>query len=285
MHRYVILIAVFLVFCGLSGCRTDDVSPLGADEEMRMTESYMRAYGVLTHADEAKTNKAKQDAISLYREALGRFESISKQHPDWRSHMVNYRIDYCRKSLALLGVVDESGEEDISPPPADNIKLPPELDTAVADERIDLSVVISSARFCLTHGEPGEAREFLMQAMKADPDNREVRLLMGVTQCKLGKYADAVMLLKELVREVPDDARARLVLGVAYFGLKKTEEARIEIDSALGLNPQFAEAHFNMAKVLSVGSSADREQAKEHYSKALKLGMPKDEGLEKLLED
>ena len=52
---------------------------------------------------------------------------------------------------------------------------------------------------------------------------------------------------------------------------------------AIAVNPDYAEAHFNLAVVYATNEPPAREQAKVHYKKATSLGAEPDAALEKLL--
>ena len=52
---------------------------------------------------------------------------------------------------------------------------------------------------------------------------------------------------------------------------------------ALAVNPDYADAHFNLAVVYATNEPPAKEQAKEHYKKATSLGVEPDSALEKLL--
>jgi len=52
---------------------------------------------------------------------------------------------------------------------------------------------------------------------------------------------------------------------------------------AINENPNYADAHFNLAVIYATSSPPSREQAKQHYATATKLGANPDPALEKLL--
>ena len=62
-------------------------------------------------------------------------------------------------------------------------------------------------------------------------------------------------------------------------------KAEAEFKSALAIDPSFGDAHFNLAVLYATSDPPDFEKAREHYAKALGRGIPKDAGLEKLLQN
>ena len=56
-----------------------------------------------------------------------------------------------------------------------------------------------------------------------------------------------------------------------------------EIRRSIELNPQYADAHFNLAVIYAKQRTPKVEMARYHYKKALDLGAPPDPELEALL--
>ena len=54
--------------------------------------------------------------------------------------------------------------------------------------------------------------------------------------------------------------------------------------NALEINPQYADAHFNLAVIYATSKPAAKQMAKTHYNKAMSLGAPPDASLEKMME-
>lgn len=62
------------------------------------------------------------------------------------------------------------------------------------------------------------------------------------------------------------------------------QEAEKEILQAIANNPDYADAHFNLAVILATTEPASKELAKRHYEKATTLGTQPNPSLEKLLQ-
>jgi Tfp pilus assembly protein PilF len=55
------------------------------------------------------------------------------------------------------------------------------------------------------------------------------------------------------------------------------------MNEAIAANPDYADAHYNLAVIYATAEPPSKEQAKVHYAKATSLGAEADPSLEKLL--
>ena len=90
----------------------------------------------------------------------------------------------------------------------------------------------------------------------------------------------------------PDDrvaARSRKTptahnyLGITASQKGYAEAAEDELQKAIALNPNYADAHFNLAVVFATKQPPDKARAREHYNAAVRLGASPDPTLEKLI--
>jgi len=81
----------------------------------------------------------------------------------------------------------------------------------------------------------------------------------------------------------PKSATAHNYLGITASQKGWQEAAEKEILEALANNPNYADAHFNLAVIYATAEPPAREQARQHYAKATELGAERDPSLEKLL--
>jgi tetratricopeptide (TPR) repeat protein len=84
--------------------------------------------------------------------------------------------------------------------------------------------------------------------------------VQSVFLCNHDRYADAIILLDQLVKAVPDCAAAYNNRGAAYNYLEKYANAIADFNRALALKPRFALAYFNRS---------DAYLGKGEYSEAL----------------
>ena len=87
-----------------------------------------------------------------------------------------------------------------------------------------------------------QAEELLAQAVHSCPENAEAHRHYGEVLWENGKRFEAVARLEEAVRLAENDVSARVRLGDMRLALGQTEAARLEIDSALDLDPRSADA-------------------------------------------
>lgn len=66
---------------------------------------------------------------------------------------------------------------------------------------------------------------YFAQALSADPNQKDVRANQGFAYFMLGKYDDAIRILKEELALFPDRLDASILLGYVYFNQEKYEEA------------------------------------------------------------
>ncbi|NQT93116.1 MAG: tetratricopeptide repeat protein [Lentisphaerae bacterium] len=260
-------------------------------------ERFREAYEMLVMGDEARDAASADEAIRLYREALGLYLSLSREYPDWQPDVTRFRISYCDSQLEVLlrrleaqsmQAVDDAPRNGDDPSPS---VFPPEPVSEKAESPFDpampgvgsLEQIRAEAKRVLAGDEPAHARLILLKGLEMAPDDAGVRILMGILHCKVNEHTQAMHLMEQLVQEQPANAVARVVLGAAYFGAGRLEDAEEQIKKAIEANPRMAEAHFNLAQVFMAMSPTHAKAAGLHYRKALELGCGADPALEREL--
>jgi tetratricopeptide (TPR) repeat protein len=271
-----LLVAIFLA---VPPCPAQPPSPW----KTTATEQFDQAYQSLLSADEARDRRAFDEATGLYREALGAYTGLQQEYPQWQPAVVRFRIAYCNDQLDAI--LKRTGKK---PAPAVVENVTPAAEKPVPTEPAAVVPAagddpLARARALLREGKSAEARVVLMERLRKDPDDRAVRLLMGVVQCQAQKFEDAAYLLEELVREDGVDAKARTTLATAYFALGRTDEALASLKEAIRVDPELAEAHYDLAQLLLTMKSPDLAAAREHYDRAVLLGAAPDKTIEGLL--
>jgi Tfp pilus assembly protein PilF len=82
----------------------------------------------------------------------------------------------------------------------------------------------------------------------------------------------------------PNNAQTHNYLGCAESRKGWDEVAQKEFRKAIEIDPNFADAHFNLALIYVTAKPPMIELARQEYKKALELGIAKDDHLEKLLD-
>ena len=293
---------------------TNDTPAVVEQNEIKEETAGVRfnnAYQILLNADQSLDNNNLEEALRLYREAWFIYINLSKQYPDWQPGLMKFRLIYCDnqiESLLKRGVkssdvsgapaaqlppsADEDKQPRQIPTPAPPVSTPdtlPEsknaLETTTEINQSKLNEIAAESRNLIKSGNMPKARELLVKGISISPDNKTFRLLLGIVHCKQNEFENAMYLLTPLVEENPSDAYAHMTLGTAYFGLGRITEALKEMESAVKLNPNLGEAHFNLAQIQLANTRPNIESARSHYKKALELGSKPDENLNFLLKE
>ena len=226
----------------------------------------------LSNADSARVNEDFVSAIGLYDKAIKAYDNIKANYPDWQPSVIEFRINHCTYHIKrLLKAADEG-----------KIKLDtdPHLSRKAKPSQQEKSSSLTQARQLIVENKNQEARDVLIQALMTDPDNKRIRLMIGIVQCRLKQYNDATYLLETLIEESPGDANAHVILATAYYGLKRYDNVINQLHKALEINSFHQAANFNMAKVLMKTTPEDTEAIAKYYIKAVELGSTRDPKLD-----
>ena len=107
--------------------------------------------------------------------------------------------------------------------------------------------------------------------------------LAGIIALKQNDLRTARDRFEHAVKRSPKDARLHTNLAIVYDGMRKKKAALRELRKAVALDPNLAEARFNLAILLVSEKPPKLTEAKHHYQTALQLGSTRDERLEKIL--
>jgi len=128
-----------------------------------------------------------------------------------------------------------------------------------------------------------EAEKVLREAVRVAPNDAFSHSVLGIVLVQQEKYDDAIQVLSRAVALDPNDAKTRNYLGISSSRKGLTEAAEQECRKAIELDDSYGDAHFNLAVIYATQTPPAKELAKRHYNRALELGVPKDQELEKLL--
>lgn len=161
------------------------------------------------------------------------------------------------------------------------------------------------------------ARTEFLKLLRLVPDSPTALTNLGLVDFRLGKADEAKGYLKHAVRDRPQNGLAWITLGLIYNNANEPEAATAalaqavcveprnpgahnyfavilsrrgwysgaedELQRALQLDPNFAEAHFNLALTYLQQDPPAIELARRHYQKALDLGAARDAAIEQKL--
>ena len=122
----------------------------------------------------------------------------------------------------------------------------------------------------------------LKKSLELNPSIAENWQTLGLIQYENGDLPLAIASLMRAIHEAPADASNRLVLAAIVRDYGWEAAAVTELKRALDLDPELADAHYNLA-LTYLGESPPRiELARRHYFAAIDLGAESSPDLEKL---
>jgi Tfp pilus assembly protein PilF len=150
--------------------------------------------------------------------------------------------------------------------------------SATTPDSVPLLVSLAAVKTRL--GKTEESRSLLRRALSFDLGNGPAWLLLGMNALEQNNDTEAVADLMQAVCHDGKNPRAHNYLGIAAGRRGWSEVSEQELRRAVELNPDYADANFNLA-VFYIGRTPPLiEQARRHYQRALDLGASRDAALE-----
>ncbi|MFH1746276.1 MAG: tetratricopeptide repeat protein [Planctomycetota bacterium] len=118
-------------------------------------------------------------------------------------------------------------------------------------------------------GQPDQARTFLHEALRWDPENGNAHHNLANLMLLEDQNADAVTHYQAAVRLKPGRASAHASLGIALARLDRHPEAESAYRAALQLEPDDPVVHYNLGRAL--GAMGRFPEAAAEYHEALRL--------------
>lgn len=107
------------------------------------------------------------------------------------------------------------------------------------------AAAVLAARIAASEGDPHEALEFLSQS-----HSQAALALKGALLVKVGRYHDAIRVLREALSEVPDDPDALGALGCAYAAVGSIRKATRTMTAVAALDPTDRSVGLHLAALL-----------------------------------
>lgn len=120
---------------------------------------------------------------------------------------------------------------------------------ALAQSPSDQSIKTFLALSRLRSGDRDEAVSGLKSAFSGDSKAVRPGLTLALILLRERKFKEAVDLAKEISSRIPDDPTPYNIMGAAKWGLGKAAEARVDLEKALSLNPNYHDAQNNLALI------------------------------------
>jgi tetratricopeptide (TPR) repeat protein len=135
--------------------------------------------------------------------------------------------------------------------------------------RIRLRQYQQQAEGYLEIGMPQQALDVLARLGKAEALGSHALYLRGKALSDLGRYAEALVPLAEVVDADPENVHVRLVQGWCHKRVGRLDLAVHDLEMALRAHPDDALLHYNLACYQSLAH--DKRRALRHLSRALVL--------------
>jgi Flp pilus assembly protein TadD len=123
----------------------------------------------------------------------------------------------------------------------------------------------------------------LKYVTRAEPENGLPWLLLGIAHHDQDNLDAALAALAQAVLYAPQDARAHHYLGVTIGKKGWYSGGEDEMRKAIALDPDYGEAHYNLAAFYLERQPPAIELARRHYEKSVDLGGARDPAIEKRL--
>jgi tetratricopeptide (TPR) repeat protein len=127
----------------------------------------------------------------------------------------------------------------------------------------DAQALFESA-LALEASDPGAAESAYLQALALAPDLEDAYLNLGAMWADAGRHAELVRLSDAALEHCADSALLHFNRGVALDHLERLDEAAASYERSLELDPDLADAHFNLAQLHR--QAGDERGALRHYS-------------------
>lgn len=141
---------------------------------------------------------------------------------------------------------------------------------------VNLGVVEFSA------GNHARAEELLKKAVSLRIETAAAWQTLGIIYMDQERFDEALAALAQAVVQDPHNSRARNYLGVVIGRKGWVDGAQSELRHAVELDPNYADAHYNLAVFYLEEKPPATELARRHYYRAVELGAEKDKAMEKV---
>lgn len=116
----------------------------------------------------------------------------------------------------------------------------------------------------LEDSDPAAAEAAYLQALALEPGLEDAYLNLGAMWAEAGRFIDLARLSDAALEHCPASALLHFNHGVALDHLERLDEAAAAYEKSLALNPDLADAHFNLAQLQD--EAGDERAALRHWS-------------------
>lgn len=156
---------------------------------------------------------------------------------------------------------------------------------ALSSDDTNVHLLANLAACQLQQSRLPEAEATLKKALARDSMDPDALSLQGLLEFRLERYDEAEKTLSRAAQVNPDSALTQNYLGVTLSqkGLRKPAETAFR--KAIQVDPNYAEAHYNLAVVYARQQPVLPALARFHYEKAVAGGQPRNAELEQIIDE
>jgi protein O-mannosyl-transferase len=115
-----------------------------------------------------------------------------------------------------------------------------------------------------------EAEKDLKRYLTEAPESPKGLLLLGKVYQQMGETDSAIISYQKIKGHSEIEAKASNNLGLLYLSLNQPQNALLEFERSLNINPKLPDTHYNLGKLI-IDSKGDIELAREHLNTAFSL--------------
>ncbi len=115
-----------------------------------------------------------------------------------------------------------------------------------------------------------EAEKDLKQYLSEAPESPNGLLLLGKIYQQMGETDSAIVSYQKIKGNPEIESKASNNLGLIYLSLNQPQNAILEFERSLRINPKLPDTHYNLGKLI-IDSKGDIELAREHLNTAFSL--------------
>jgi len=130
-----------------------------------------------------------------------------------------------------------------------------------------------------------EAEYYLEKALAIESKSGLANYLLGRTYFLQDKLDEALTKLEAGLTSDPQNAKAHNCVGVISTRKGWVDRAEKAFTSAVSIDPEYGDAHFNLAVLHATKNDPNPQEAEKHYFRALHLGVPRDASIEGFLKE
>jgi Tfp pilus assembly protein PilF len=123
----------------------------------------------------------------------------------------------------------------------------------------------------------------LEKALSLKSDDIFASVNLANVYCRQGRFDESIAVLNRVIPADPKNAVAHNYLAIALGKKGDTAKAEESFRESLAIDPNYANAHFNLAVMYANAEPPSLQLAKKHYEKAKDLGAEPDSVLERRL--